>query len=149
MKRWRMIAAAIAVWVGVAASLAIAAQLDRARIRMALAAGQTNNYSARVAIRGWLEEITVRPVSNGIGSLRLEMVSESGQVTNNLTAMTNCWKEIVYRPRQDITDTSGNALASDAPERYVFCGESIQLHMTNSTVSNAEYEVLIKYENGN
>lgn len=147
MKKRIMTGAAILA----ACAFAMAGMVDR-EILTVTATGTnaaTTVTDTSTKVRGYIEQIDIVQVTAATtGTLAVAIVPELSSYMSDVTlvASTNANGDLTYRPRVDTTDTSGTALTSDPPTRYLLCGDSIKFTGSSFTTTNISFKAVIKWQ---
>jgi len=100
------------------------------------------------SINGYLESvIVVPPAGTPTGTVSVAYqprLSTASAVT--LVSKAGLTAETVFRPRVDTTTTDGTANTNDPPTRFMLAGEDITVSISSANVTNATWNVIIKWE---
>ena len=114
---------------------------------LSVTTGSTSNGTDSATVRGWIEEVSLDVVTAGTtGNVSVVAVPGVSTLANvTLASDTNLTADKVFRPRFDGTDTSGNALTTDPPGRYMHLG-SVRLNVTNASATGVVFKAAVKLE---
>jgi hypothetical protein len=104
--------------------------------------------SSTTAISGYIDEI-VMELPSGTAVTGTVSVTATPVVGS---AVTLASKEIsatqLIRPRLDGTDSSGAALTSDPPWRYMSAADTLTIAVTGANTTGLTWRVFVKYDDG-